>query len=183
MRGVIYFDGADFSGKTTNCERLYSQMKYTEKVAIIHFPIRDRARDIRIDSGSELFSICPSFSGKSALEVQNIIAEHMEENSKIMETLDYTFILDRFILSNIVYRIILCKQLYTLSDYKLAYPASYSIYQRANTTILVEPLKVLLGRKGLRQGKISDELDEMNETEMNINLANNVFANLAKKMY
>lgn len=47
---LIAFEGLDKAGKTTHCKLLYNNLKKNHKTQLIHFPVRNSATGVAIDS-------------------------------------------------------------------------------------------------------------------------------------
>ncbi len=175
---ILIVEGADFSGKTTTCKKYISEQN--SKTLYLHFPIRDLNRDV-ICNFETNFKRCDDFAGITDLRViQDIILANINDNcAEILRLNDMqVFIaIDRFILSNIVYRAIHVGQILPWSSIREM--KAHQVFNVAKLLILVEPLEELLKRKGIRNDSYEEKsLDSINEADKMIGLANEYFAKL-----
>lgn len=184
---IIYFDGADFAGKTTSCAMMRDRILADTPdaaIAMIHFPIRDLASDIKMlntDIQPNIFYLCGKFNGKNITEIQDIIAENIEANSWIIKQLyvqGFNIIVDRYVFSNIIYRQLYCPESLTLSQFYAKYPRSADVMTITECHILTPDISELLRRKNLRYSSNTPEngsIDELNEEDENIKRASDLF--------
>lgn len=113
---ITIIEGCDFAGKTTYAKNI---LKKTKGI-YIHFPIRDRQKDILCSNPSyfNLYhdrKIASEFSEiilNSTLDqkiIQDLILLNMEYNALTIikfHLLGYNVVIDRFIYSNAIYRLI-----------------------------------------------------------------------------
>ena len=172
---VIIVEGADGAGKTTLCKKYHSEIPYS---IYVHFPIRDMEKDV---SSKGNFQLCGSLKNLNMLQIQDVILDNIETNSHEilrLHDLGITVILDRYILSNIVYRRLHLNDYETeIDDVKT--PAISKVMSIAQLIILTESPEVLYDRASKRNDCV-DELDKINEEKRNIELANNLFASFTK---
>lgn len=172
---VIIVEGADGAGKTTLC------MKYLTipDSLYVHFPIRDMKKDIISNCETPFnFTLCESLKGLTMLQIQDVILDNIELNSHEilrLHELGVTVILDRYVLSNLVYRLIHLNQEFIFDDKK----AICSVMSVGRLVILTEDPEVLFSRISSRDSA-TDELDKINEEKRNIELANTIFDGFSK---
>lgn len=174
---IIIVEGADGAGKTTLCKKYLDGIHNS---IYVHFPIRDIEKDIisKCEINSS-FMLCGSFKGFSMEQIQDVILENIEINSHEilrLHKLDVTVILDRYVLSNIVYRQLHLGQEISIKDLKKL--AINEVMSIAQLIVLTESPDVLFARTSSRNESI-DELDKLNEEKRNIEIANNLFNKLA----
>lgn len=175
---ILIVEGADFSGKTTTCKKYISMQN--SKTLYLHFPIRDLSKDV-ICNFETNFKQCEDFTGITDLRaIQDIILANINDNcAEILRLheLQVYIAIDRFILSNIVYRAIHVGQILPWSSIKEM--KSWEVFRVAKLLILIEPLEELLKRKGIRNDSYEEKsLDSINEADKMIGLANEYFTKL-----
>lgn len=179
---ITIFEGTDFAGKTT---KAMSKMSETEPSIYIHFPIRKQSDVVGGDFSD--FRVCGSFIDKDGkLLPLDVIQEVILVNitSNIVAILSYYnkgyhVYIDRFILSNIVYR-----QLHGV-------PITYGCYgffvtlaaqlllSIAKHDIMVPPNEVLAARH-LASRRDESEFDKLNEQIENIYRTNEAYREYAR---
>jgi thymidylate kinase len=182
---IIYYDGADFAGKTTSCQIERAKLVELEvPIAMVHFPIRNLANDVEMintELSSDIFQLCGKFHSKNITEIQDVIAENIEANSHVILRLyneGFSIIIDRFVYSNIIYRKLYCPAELTLDEFYKRYPTSARVMAIADCRILSPDIAELIRRKRLRYSDSTPEygsIDELNEEDENINRANMEF--------
>jgi thymidylate kinase len=114
---IIIVEGADGVGKTTSAKAMAKNGLY------IHFPIRSLTNDVIANfssltknsniSEASNFSLCKPLNGLSMNDIQDTILANIEANcAEIMRLheLGVTVVIDRFTMSNYVYRKIFCNE-------------------------------------------------------------------------
>lgn len=199
---VTIVEGADFAGKTTYCLDECHKLDFQDiNVAYIHFPIR-RTEDVMILPSSELlknkfdpanikFEFCESFKDKkgntlSPADIQNIIANNLTTNAiNIMKLYDMGFhiLIDRYILSNIVYR-----QFYNINhnfSFLWAISDSYvvKLMSIAKHKIITHDDEVFIKRHSVNHISVDCELDKNNEIIANVLTVNNIYRSYLDQQY
>jgi len=191
---IIIVEGADYAGKTTTCMTIFDEESLWYNTVYIHFPIRDITKDI-IASDSALtsdnmvaddtnsrgcngsFVECPPFKNLTMTEIQDAILKNIVDNAKPIMRLwesGYRVIIDRYILSNLVYRYINHVPAPIIPDDE----SFTTLMSVAEHCILSPDSSVLLERRRSdTRCKTNDVLDEVNEQEDNIISANQAYHN------
>lgn len=168
---ITIVEGADFVGKTTLCMKMFAN----PNSIYVHFPIREDVM-FHLSNQSKYedrFTKC-KLSG-SMEEIQDIIFDNIVANSEpIMYFFNKGFdvIVDRFMLSNEVYR-----KLHGVAPRKSENEFYLQVLGNSKSIILTESDKVLAERCSSAI-KCGDELDRINEQIDNVLRANQLYKSI-----
>lgn len=170
---ITIVEGADFAGKTTYClDKCWSHVRNGERSAYIHFPIRKNDDVIISDLTETMFTECGELVGDMT-KIQHIILENIIVNAKSILALHsegYNVYVDRYLLSNIVYR-----QLHNIPMEQVVDGFVKILMRIAKHEIMVHDDEVLKER--CKANTIyGDELDTINEQLENVLKANHIYA-------
>jgi hypothetical protein len=186
---VTVYEGSDFAGKTTEALNMLLSCYVGQEQRngiYIHFPIRKSTDVVRVSVAPpsiNKFKHCDPFTNADGnlLDlniIQEIILINIASNvDTILSYYDsgYDVFIDRFILSNFVYRALHNVPI-TSTCYNLCCtPSMERLMGIANHVIMVPPDEVLATRHNANRGKDESEFDKLNEQIENIYRTNAIY--------